>query len=118
MPLSCSIGEYDSDGDSWYFYPPEDYTKFTRDRRKRCSCGELVDKESICTEFSRARAVRSLIEECIYGDEVPLAPMYLCERCSDLYFSFIELGFVAVCPAENMLELAKEYGAIYQSPPT
>lgn len=115
MPLSCSIFDYNVDSDSWYFYPPEDYSTYTRPRRKGCSCGKMVAQGNLCTKFFRSRPCRSLIEEIIHGDEVPLAPMYLCEACSDLYFSFIELGFVAVCPAENMIELAKEYASTYQS---
>ena len=112
MPLTCSV--YDYDFDSWYFYPPENYTKFDGARRKRCSCGEMISTGDICTKFECYRPINTFIEECIYGEERPLASKYLCERCSDLYFSFQDLGFVAVCPTENMLELAKEYFEIYQ----
>lgn len=115
MPLSCSIWEYDSDSASWYFYPPKDYTVFVRARRKRCSCGDLISFGETCTVFKCARGPRTELEERIRGEEVWLASKYLCERCSDMYFSLLELGFVAVCPEENMIELVKEYSATYKS---
>lgn len=115
MPLSCSIWDFNDNGDSWYFYPPEDYLTYNKPRRKSCSCGSMISHGTLCAKFLRFRSARSFIEERIRGHEVVLADMYLCERCADLYFSFQDLGFVAVCPNENMLELAREYRAIYQS---
>jgi len=53
------------------------------------------------------------------GDEEPesinLASDFMCERCTDLYFSFDDLGFECVSPYEDMKSLAKEYHATYQS---
>jgi hypothetical protein len=111
MPLSCSCDsdEYDS-----YYEPPNDYRTYpVATRRKKCSsCGDFINGGSACTEFKRYRFARTDIEEKIYGEgcEIWLASVWLCERCSDLYFSFEELGYECVGPWENMVELAKEYG--------
>lgn len=115
MPLAC--GYYDGDFE-WYYVVPHDYTvaQPTRSgRRKKCSCGTFINPGELCAEFDRSRNSRNEIEERIYGDAVPLANRFLCERCADLYFSLTELGFDQVSPNENMIELAKEYAAVYQS---
>lgn len=123
MPLTCEC-DYDGNGDcSWFYDQPDDYIKmdyrpmqlelplggrFIKPRRKKCSCGEFVEQDSMVARFNRSRPTRTGTEEQIYGDERPLSPMYFCERCSDLYFSFSELGYTCISPDENMLELAKE----------
>ena len=115
MPLAC--GYYDGDFE-WYFVVPRDYTikqPTKSGRRKKCSCGTLINPGELCAEFDCSRSPKTDIEERIYGDEVPLANKFLCERCADLYFSLIDLGFDQVCPIENMLDLVKEYAEIYQS---
>jgi hypothetical protein len=50
------------------------------------------------------------IEVKIYGEdgEIPIPPKYLCEPCSDIFFSLEELGF-CVRPFDNQKELLKEY---------
>jgi len=110
MPLSCSCDNEDAD---WYYVRPEDYRTYpVAKRRKKCSsCGELIKGGSVCTEFERYRFYKTDIEEKIYGDdgEIWIASMWMCERCSDLYFSFSEVGYDCVEPWENMLELAKDY---------
>ena len=107
MPLSCSCG--DSDDWAWTYQPPVRYTTFPiLRRRKRCSCGDLIKPGEQVAMFECSRPPRSDIEERIYGEEVPIADKWLCERCSDLYFSFAELGY-CVGPDENMLELVEEY---------
>ena len=105
MPLACGC----SDDYDWFFYPPTDYSVFQARRRKRCSCGSLIEHGATCLEFDIYRAPKSDIEERIHGEEVPMAPKYLCERCADLYFSFTELGYDCVQPEESMLELAADY---------
>lgn len=115
MPLGC--GYYDGDCE-WYFVVPDDYSIAQRTksgRRKKCSCGTLINPGEICLVFDCSRTPRTDIEERIYGDEVPLANRLLCERCADLYFSFFELGFNQVSPNESMPDLAKEYAAIYRN---
>lgn len=110
MPLSCSCG--DSDDWTWTYQPPDHYTTFPiLRRRKRCTCGVLIKPGEECAKFECSRPPISDVELSIYGDDmdaVPLADRWLCERCSDLYFSFAELGY-CVGPDEKMLELAEEY---------
>jgi len=50
------------------------------------------------------------IEEAIYGDEVPLAVWYMCERCGDLYESITELGFCCDIGADLKKQI-REYRA-------
>ncbi len=113
MPLTCSC-PYDDDYD-WYYFTPDDYTSPPPGRRKRCSsCGALIDHHEQVAKFDITRPPRTEIEERICGswddtEAVKMAPKWLCERCSDLYFSLYELGFECISPDENMVELVKEY---------
>lgn len=112
MPLSC---ECDFDGDGWYYRPPDDYTKLSTKKRKRCcSCKNLIDIGAVCGLFERGRPFESDIEEKIYSadEEVPLANYYMCETCTDLYFSLDALGF-CIDLNESMQELTKEYARDY-----
>ena len=107
MSLSCVCGDYDDEG--WWFWPPNDYTLASVGRRNRCcSCKQLIERGSICTMFTRGRGPQSELEERINGDEIPLASWWMCERCSDLYFSLTELGF-CITLGDSMLDLAREY---------
>lgn len=114
MSLSCACSYEESD---WYYLEPEDYRTYpVAARRKKCaSCGERIKSGHLCTEFERYRFARNDIEERICGsdNEIWLASMWLCERCSDLYFSFDELGYSCVDPWENMLDLAHEYADLH-----
>lgn len=119
MPLSCSC---DFDGEGWLYYAPDDYsTMKPLPRRKRCSsCRALIDPGATVAEFERFRQPISEVEEMIFGEdgEIPLARMFLCERCADLYFSFRELGFECVSPDENMMRLAREYAETFGPRPS
>ena len=110
MPLSCSCSDDESD---WYYLGPRDYRTFpVSSRRKKCSsCGERIKGGSVCTEFKRYRFAKDDIEIKIHGEdgEIWMGSMWLCERCSDLYFSFEDVGYSCVGPWESMLELAQEY---------
>jgi len=80
----------------------------------------MIRKGNTCAEAARSRFGTEWedfhgIAACDDYEGVWLASYYMCERCADLYFSFQELGFECVTPDENMLELAKEYHAIYVS---
>ena len=109
MSLSCSCGEWEGEGVAWE--APDDYTALTTRRRQRCrSCNSLIEIGAICTAFKRLRQPNGDVEIAIYGDcVVYLAPHYLCEACSDIYFSLEELGY---CPSleDNMRAMATEYG--------
>ena len=52
------------------------------------------------------------IEEAIYGDEVPLAPWFLCETCGDLALSLDELGFCFDLGGDSLKDQIKEYREI------
>jgi len=114
MSLSCSC-DYDPEPGMIIWYSPNDYSLLTTTKRKRCcSCNELIDKGSISTSFERYKIPDSEIEESIYGEggEIPMASKYMCERCSDLYFSINELGF-CINLDDDMRDLVKEYKRDY-----
>lgn len=115
MPLSCSC---DYDDFDWYYNHPDDYKIMQAlNRRKRCkSCGELISAGEQVAEFECGRPPMNDIEERIYGDDymsVPLATKYFCEKCSDLYFNFQELGFECAGLGDNMQDLLRDYTAEY-----
>ncbi|WP_294346921.1 hypothetical protein [Prosthecochloris sp.] len=93
MSLTCGwpTGDYDS----WFFEPAEEYSFMPyRTRRTRCcSCGSMLNSGDIVTEHICYRNARTAFEERIWGDQVFLANKYLCESCSDIYFSLVELGY-------------------------
>jgi len=108
MSLSCECyADYD-----WYYNRPDDYTTLQTNKRKRCSsCEKLIDLNSVCVQYSRWRNPNNDIEERICGDEVPLADKYLCEKCGDIFFSLIELGFCV--EMGDMNESLNEYHEKY-----
>ena len=116
MSLSCSC-DYDDDY-SWYYLRPTDYTILTTKKRRRCSsCMSLIDIGAICTKWLRSREARDDVEIAIYGEgdieSIWLADYWMCETCSDLFFSLDELGFECISPSENMHDLVKEYAEVY-----
>ena len=116
MSLSCSC-EFDIEPGQKYCYPQDDYSNLDTVKRKRCpSCKELIEIGAIVGKFDVRRTVNEN-EIAILGEdgEVKLAPVYLCEKCFDLYLSFQELGFCAISPWDNLPEEAKEYAAIYNA---
>lgn len=116
MSLSCSC-DYDGYYD-WYCIAPDDYEILSTKRRRRCSsCKTLIDIGAICTNWPRSREARDDVEIAIYGEgdieSIWLADYWMCETCSDLYFSLDELGFKCISPSENMRALVKEYAEVY-----
>ncbi len=116
MPLSCSCS-HDDDA-PWYYLDPKDYRTYpVAARRKKCSsCRNQIKGGAVCTEFKRYRYPVTDVENKIFGEdgEIWRASMWLCEECSDLYFSFVELGYECVAPWENMRELAEEYAEAHE----
>ena len=117
MTLSCTCDYDDYDGDGWFYYGPEDYTTLqTKRSRKCCSCSTKINVGDIVTKFTRARNLNyGSIEEKIYGEggEIYLADWFMCEECSDLYFSLKELGFCISLGYDSMQDLLKEYQDVY-----
>jgi len=110
MTLSCDCSE------SWeaerFFRDPDDYTTYTGKRGKRCaSCGNMIRAGDTCAEFLRFRYPESEVELKIHGDwgaVLPMAPVWHCERCADLFFSLQELGYCMDCH-DSMMEALKEH---------
>ena len=104
--LSC---ECNWDWESWYYWEPNDFTVLDTNRRKRCcSCNELIDIGSVCVRLDRNRYPLTEIEERIVGDEVHLAPWWLCEWCGEMYFNFSELGY-CYWAGDDLRETLEEY---------
>ena len=114
MPLSCYCDE--GDDYDWYWHPPKDYQELSTKRCRKCSCGKRIGVGELCTEFRRTREARTAIEERIYGVSTPeavcLASLWLCEECSDLWFSLDALGFKCVSTTENMRQVVTEYASM------
>lgn len=107
MPLTCNCCE--DDDAKWYFDKPRYFTCLDTRRRKRCSsCGKLIDIGAECLKFTRWRNPKSDVEEDIYGDDVPLAPLWMCKTCGEQYLNLDALGY-CIDPTENMMELLEEY---------
>ena len=108
MGLSCDCGEWDGE-EGWCYYDPEDFTVFAKNRRKRCSsCKELIGIGSECLQFDRERATRHRVEENIYGDTMPIAPLYMCSSCGEIYLNLHDVGY-CLYPDEDMRKCMAEY---------
>jgi len=107
MSLSC----YCSDDGDWWYIPPHDYSALATKRARKCrSCGARIAPGDLCTRHECYRTWTHEIEERIYGDDgVPMPDAYLCERCSDLYYSLDELGYCYTM-GDDLLALVREYG--------
>lgn len=109
MGLSCECG----DDYAWYGAPEDEYRPLSTKRARRCmSCNELIHVGDLSIRFYCYRSAENDIEERIHGDEVPMANRYYCERCADLYWSLIELGF-CMNLNDDMRENVKTYAELY-----
>ncbi len=97
--LTCSCdGDYER-----YYYPPKDFSEFTKRRRKRCcSCNRLIDIGSQCVIFNLYMYSDKI------GDEIALSPNFMCEECGEIYFNLSDAGY-CIRIDENMNELLAEY---------
>lgn len=110
MTLSCSC----SDDMDWWYYPPADYERLPTERGRRCcSCKAWIRPRDLCAKFVRERQPHSIVEERIYGDEVPQPPLWMCEGCADLFFNLDELGFCIQFDGTPMREKVREYARIF-----
>ena len=110
--LSCSCQEWDGEPGTWAYYEPDFFEPFDLKRRKRCcSCEELIDLGADCLIFPRIRAPCTDIEERICGEEIPIATLFMCGRCGEIYLNLKEIGY---CPApyDEMTEALREYWEI------
>lgn len=113
MGLACGCDNdwYPDPGDWFFSGGTNKYVPLSTKRRKRCcSCKELINVGALAIQHPRSRVPDDDIEINIYGDdgEIPIAPDWMCERCSDLYLSLDELGY-CVSPRDDMRDLVKEY---------
>ena len=105
MSLSCSCS---NDYEYWY-YPPDDFSSFEANRRKRCvSCRELINFGDDCLEFECFREPFSDIEERIFGDEVQTANKQMCPKCGEIYLNLESIGY-CINLGDNMNDLIAEY---------
>lgn len=108
MDLSCDCGEWDGET-GWCYYDPEDFTVFARKRRKRCSsCKELIDIGAECLQFDRERGAKYEIEENIHGYYVPIAPLYMCSSCGEIYLNLHDVGY-CLAPDDDMRKCMATY---------
>jgi hypothetical protein len=96
MTLSCWCPDENA---TWQYEVPDGYTTFpTLMRRKRCSCGKLINPGELAARFFRTE-----------DGEVEISTLWLCERCADIFFSLYELGYECITPDEKMLDLLEDY---------
>jgi hypothetical protein len=67
--------------------------------------------------FTRIRSPISDIEERIFGEEVPIAPLYMCEKCSEIYLNLEAAGY-CLSITEPMQEALEEYWELTGFKPT
>jgi len=117
MSLSCSCGDWDPDPGDHVWYQPDRYCELETSQRKRCcSCTDLIDLGSTVAKVYHYRIPETDVEIRIYGEdgEIPLAIKYLCEECADIFFSLEELGYCN-SPLEDQFELLDEYHDLVKS---
>jgi len=113
MSLSCSCEGWEGEPGTWSYFTPNDFTKFniSGKRKKRCrcySCQQLIDFESLCVEIDRIRSPYSEIEEKISGDEIQISPIFMCEKCGEIFLNLSAIGYCFWLPM-NMADALKEY---------
>ena len=109
MSLSCSCGDDWEPGQKLWL-EPKDYALLATKRSRKCSsCKVRVEIGDLCAEVPRIKVPETDIEIRIYGEEEkPIASAWMCERCADLCFSFIELGYCSE-PWKDQRDLLIDY---------
>lgn len=107
ISCACLDAPPDNPGDRW-FYPPNDYTTFDLPRRRRCcSCKRLINRGEDCLRMDRDRNAWSDIEAKIKGEEIAIAPLWMCEGCGEIFLNLTAVGYcVQIGP---MVEALAEY---------
>lgn len=110
MSLSCYCG--DDDAADWQYTVNDDFTILaTKHGRKCCSCRMKIKPGDTVLQFNRWRAPLNscyYIEEQIYGDEVPLAPWFMCETCGGLYMAVNDAGMCCDI-TENIAQQVRDW---------
>lgn len=106
MSISCFCDDYDPD---WYYVARDDFEELNTKRSRRCcSCKSVLRQGDTVLKFVRWRSPLTLIEESIKGDEVNIAPWYMCEVCGGLFFAIEEAGMCCDI-RESLADQIKEY---------
>ena len=115
MGLSCECGDFEpGDLDEWWYAPSDYSTMPERKRRARCvSCKKPIENGATVTEFERRRHANGFEYDKLGLEEVPLAPYWMCETCSDIYFSLVELGFCMNIAEDSMQSCLRDYQRDY-----
>jgi predicted RNA-binding Zn-ribbon protein involved in translation (DUF1610 family) len=108
MSISCDC-YYDGDKYDGYYYVPDDFTTLETKRRKKCiSCKRLMNDGDVCVKFHCARAARCEYEENRFGEEVQLAPVYMCEECGEIFLNLSAYGY-CIELGDDMRECLQEH---------
>ena len=102
--LSCSCG---SDCESWY-EATKDFTPLNKVYSRKCaSCEERIPVGAPALMLLCYREPRSLYEEHRFGEEVPMAEKYYCEKCGEIYMNLTAVGYCL--NMGDMREAQQEY---------
>lgn len=93
MSFACGCDDWGDDAE-WYWNGEKTAPLATKNSRHCRSCKEKLAPGTDVRIYARFRSPHSEIEQKIHGDEVPLAPWYLCLPCADLMDA---LSAVNVC---------------------
>ena len=106
--ISCVCDFECEERGQWYGEADDFFKPLNTKTRKRClSCGELINIGSESLKINRCHPPWTDIELNIYGDEVPLAPKYMCEKCGEIYLNLTALGYCV--SFGNMHDALEEY---------
>ncbi len=106
--LSCICPEADEPG-SWWYFTPDDFTRLDTKRRRRCSsCKELIDIGAECLKFRRERSAYDDLEEEIKGSEIDMPPLWMCEKCGEIFLNLEDVGY-CLNPMDDMRDALAEY---------
>ena len=102
--LSCDCsGDYD-----YYVEQLGDFSPLGTVRSRRCSsCNKKIKVGETALCFSSHRSPRCEYEENRFGDEVPLANLFFCESCGEIWLNLNATGLCVTFG--DMREALQEY---------
>jgi len=112
MSLSCGCGDYD--GADWWWFHPEDFSTFKRQRGARCnSCGTLVRRGDECVEVHCWRRPKGWVEERIHGEDggIPMGSKFMCSKCGEILLNLLAYEY-CITLGDNMEECLREHWEI------